>query len=99
MPSPANSSSAATSPNLVPRSDSPISDASVAAALEYAVLELAVGHIVVLGHAGCGGCRGLCPACQNHSRRRITPGAGSPAWKTRKPGCRQPRAGEFVLAE
>ena len=41
--------------NLVPRSDLPISDASVAAALEYAVLELAVGHIVVLGHAGCGG--------------------------------------------
>ena len=41
--------------NLVPRSDSPMGDASVAAALEYAVLELAVGHIVVLGHAGCGG--------------------------------------------
>lgn len=41
--------------NLVPRSDSPMGDASVAAALEYAVLELAVKHIVVLGHAGCGG--------------------------------------------
>ncbi|KPQ12126.1 MAG: carbonic anhydrase CynT [Saliniramus fredricksonii] len=41
--------------NLVPRSDSPMGDASVAAALEYAVLALAVKHIVVLGHAGCGG--------------------------------------------
>ncbi|MCC5980069.1 MAG: carbonic anhydrase [Salinarimonas sp.] len=41
--------------NLVPRSDSAMGDASVAAALEYAVLGLAVKHIVVLGHAGCGG--------------------------------------------
>ncbi|HMB11963.1 carbonic anhydrase [Saliniramus sp.] len=41
--------------NLVQRSDSPMGDASVAAALEYAVLALAVKHIVMLGHAGCGG--------------------------------------------
>jgi carbonic anhydrase len=41
--------------NLVPHSASAMGDASVAAALEYAVLGLAVKHIVVLGHAGCGG--------------------------------------------
>jgi carbonic anhydrase len=41
--------------NLVQRSDSPMGDGSLAAALEFAVLSLAVRHIVVLGHAGCGG--------------------------------------------
>jgi carbonic anhydrase len=41
--------------NLVPPLDH--ADASVGAALEYAVIHLKVPHIIVCGHSGCGGVR------------------------------------------
>ncbi len=41
--------------NLVPASDAGESADSVAASLEYAVCVLKVKHVVVMGHAGCGG--------------------------------------------
>ena len=43
--------------NLVPRAER--ADASVGAALEYAVQALHVGHIVVCGHYQCGGVKAM----------------------------------------
>lgn len=43
--------------NLVPRAER--ADASVGAALEYAVQALHVRHIVVCGHIGCGGVKAM----------------------------------------
>ncbi len=43
--------------NIVPPADA--ADAAVGAVLEYAVEHLHVGHIVVLGHDGCGGMQAL----------------------------------------
>ncbi len=43
--------------NLVPPADR--SDSSVGAALEYALLALGVGHIVVCGHFDCGGVKAM----------------------------------------
>ena len=45
--------------NLVPPYESGGNFASVPAALEFAVLSLKVEHIIVLGHAQCGGIRAL----------------------------------------
>lgn len=45
--------------NLVPPYESGGNFASVPAALEFAVLSLEVEHIIVLGHAQCGGIRAL----------------------------------------
>lgn len=45
--------------NLVPPYDAANQHASVAAALEFAVLSLNVERIIVMGHAGCGGIRAL----------------------------------------
>lgn len=45
--------------NLVPPFDPNSEHASVAAALEFAVQVLQVKRVIVLGHKGCGGIRGL----------------------------------------
>jgi carbonic anhydrase len=45
--------------NLVPRHGSPISDDSVAAAVEYAINVLDVKTITVCGHSNCGGMAGV----------------------------------------
>ncbi len=45
--------------NIVPPYESRASDASTAAAIEYAVLALDVDAIVVCGHSNCGGCAAL----------------------------------------
>ena len=45
--------------NLVPPCSPDNQHASVAAALEFAVLNLQVARIIVMGHAGCGGIRAL----------------------------------------
>ncbi len=45
--------------NLVPPYDPSSEHASVAAALEFAVQVLQVKRVIVLGHKGCGGIRGL----------------------------------------
>lgn len=45
--------------NLVPPYNAGNQHASVAAALEFAVLSLNVERIIVMGHAGCGGIRAL----------------------------------------
>lgn len=45
--------------NLVPPCDETLTHASVAAALEFAVLSLKVERIIVFGHASCGGIRAL----------------------------------------
>jgi len=45
--------------NLVPPYERGANIASVAAAIEYAVLHLKVDHVVVLGHAHCGGIKAM----------------------------------------
>ena len=45
--------------NLVPPNEPDNPHASVAAALEFAVLSLEVQHVIVLGHSSCGGIRAL----------------------------------------
>ncbi|MDP3845059.1 MAG: carbonic anhydrase [Pseudomonas sp.] len=49
--------------NLVPPYEPGGSFASVPAALEFAVLALAVEHVIVLGHAQCGGIHALMSNC------------------------------------
>lgn len=49
--------------NLVPPHDPDNAHASVAAALEFAVLSLGIERIIVLGHSGCGGIRALLTRC------------------------------------
>ncbi len=48
--------------NLVPPFDAP---AETAAAIEYAVIALKVAHIVIMGHAGCGGIRAFAQGQSN----------------------------------
>ena len=51
--------------NLVPPHDPDGDNQSVSAALEFAVLGLNVEHIVVLGHAGCGGVKAFLAGLQD----------------------------------
>lgn len=54
--------------NLVPPYETDGKYHGVSAALEFAALNLRVGHVVVMGHAGCGGVK----ACLDHSAARQT---------------------------
>ena len=50
--------------NLVPPYQADTDNHSVSSALEFAVKDLKVEHIVVMGHALCGGMKALCTYCQ-----------------------------------
>lgn len=50
------------------------------AALEYAVLALEVDHIVLMGHARCGGVRAYVDAARNPSQRPLSPGDFIAKW-------------------
>ena len=54
--------------NLVPPYETDGKYHGVSAALEFAVLNIRVKHIVVMGHSGCGGV----PACVEHDATRQT---------------------------
>ena len=51
--------------NLVPPYEPDDGYHGVSAAIEYAVRDLKVKDIVILGHAFCGGITALCSACKN----------------------------------
>lgn len=55
--------------NLVPPYAPDAGLHGTSAAMEFAVRDLAVGHIIVLGHAGCGGIRALIEG--NHENREF----------------------------
>ncbi len=57
--------------NLVPPYTPDGHPHGTAAALEYAVRDLEVDHIVVLGHTHCGGIQRLCEGARNGSRREF----------------------------
>lgn len=59
--------------NLVPPNSPDNPHASVAAALEFAVLGLQVQHVIVMGHSGCGGIRALV-------QRSCQPGSALDQW-------------------
>ncbi|EHI49481.1 carbonic anhydrase [SAR116 cluster alpha proteobacterium HIMB100] len=50
--------------NLVPPYRDDTDDHSVSSALEFGVKDLKVEHIIVMGHALCGGMKALCSYCQ-----------------------------------
>ena len=57
--------------NLVPPYTPDGSPHGTAAALEYAVRDLEVGHIAVLGHTHCGGIKRLCDGAGDGPRREF----------------------------
>jgi carbonic anhydrase len=62
--------------NLVPPFERGGGRHGVSAALEFAVTQLEVGEIVVMGHGGCGGCR----AALHQSFEGAEPGEGGFIW-------------------
>lgn len=52
--------------NLVPPNSPLAKHQAMSAALEFAVLHLNVRHIVVMGHAQCGGAKALCEGTHEH---------------------------------
>ena len=51
--------------NLVPPYEPDEGYHGVSAAIEYAIKDLLVEHVIVLGHAFCGGISSLCETCKN----------------------------------
>jgi len=56
--------------NLVPPYQTDTDNHSVSSALEFAVKDLKVEHIVIMGHALCGGMKALCSYCQQSEEDR-----------------------------
>ena len=70
--------------NLVPPYETDGKYHGVSAALEFAVLNLRVKHIVVIGHSGCGGVR----ACIEHDATRQTAAEFIANWMSMLDGAR-----------
>lgn len=70
--------------NLVPPYETDGKYHGVSAALEFAVLNLRVKHIVVIGHSGCGGVR----ACIEHEATRQTSAEFIANWMSMLDGAR-----------
>lgn len=70
--------------NLVPPYETDGKYHGVSAALEFAVLNLRVKHIVVIGHSGCGGVR----ACIDHEAARQTEAEFIANWMSMLDGAR-----------
>ncbi len=70
--------------NLVPPYETNGKYHGVSAALEFAVLNLRVKHIVVIGHSGCGGVR----ACLEHDAARQTAAEFIANWMSMLDGAR-----------
>jgi carbonic anhydrase len=60
--------------NLVPPYKPDSSYHGTSAAIEFAVRDLGVGHIIVLGHSHCGGIRCLCEGNERSNRREFIDG-------------------------
>ena len=60
--------------NLVPPYKPDRSYHGTSAAIEFAVRDLGVGHIIVLGHSHCGGIRCLCEGNERPNRREFIDG-------------------------
>jgi carbonic anhydrase len=60
--------------NLVPPFEPDSNYHGTSAAIEFAVRDLNVGHIIVLGHSHCGGIRWLCEGHEDGKKRRFLDG-------------------------
>ncbi len=69
--------------NLVPPFEVDEASHGTSAAIEFAVVELKVEHIVVMGHSHCGGVR----ACCDNAKGRITTGLFLPKWTSILTSC------------
>lgn len=60
--------------NLVPPYAPDSNYHGTSAAIEFAVRDLMVSHIIILGHSHCGGIRGLCEGHKDEGRREFIDG-------------------------
>lgn len=56
--------------NLVPPCQTDTDNHAVSSALEFAVKDLKVEHVIIMGHAMCGGIKALCSFCQQTEQQR-----------------------------